>query len=217
MAADSATFTEGRIPYTVGGDALETYYKLFGSLGSTNRPLIALHGGPGMAHDYMLPISDLSMEPYSRPVLFYDQIGSGRSTHLREKPKDFFTIDLFINELSNILSHFKITEYDLIGHSWGGILAAEFELKLHPVGLKSLIISDSLTATKHWGRSSMQLMSTLPAAAEIGAGMAAGFGEPVKYRAALEKFHAAFGCTVSPVPKEVTFSVLDQIFGDKET
>ena len=42
-------------------------------------------------------------------------------------------------------------------------------------------------------------------------------GDPKKYRLALEKFHAVHGCTVQPVPKEITFSVLDQILGDRET
>ncbi|EEB88590.1 hypothetical protein MPER_13502, partial [Moniliophthora perniciosa FA553] len=108
-----------------------------------------------------------------------------------------------------------ITEYDLLGHSWGGMLAAEFEVRLHPTGLKSMIISDSLSATKLWGMSTMQLIANL--GDDVKAGMGVGFSDPVKYRAALEKFHAANGCTVRPVPKEITFSVLDQIFGDKET
>lgn len=211
-----ASFTEGHVPYVVDGETLQTYYKLFGSLtNSSKRPLIALHGGPGMSHDYMLPISDLSLAPISRPVLFYDQVGNGRSTHLREKPKEYFTVDLFVNELVNLISHFKITEYDLIGHSWGGMLASEFEVRLLPAGLKSMIISDSLSAMKLWGMSSMQLLADL--GDDVKEGMAAGFGDPAKYRAALEKFHAVHGCTVQPVPKEITFSVLDQMFGDKET
>ncbi|KAJ3752100.1 proline iminopeptidase [Lentinula raphanica] len=216
MAASiESSYTDGYIPYIVNGESLQTYYKLFGSLDGSKRPLIALHGGPGMSHDYMLPLSDLSHGSFSRPVLFYDQIGSARSSHLQNKSKEFFTIDLFINELVNILSHFKIDEYDLIGHSWGGMLAAEFEIRLHPSGLKSMILTNSLSATKLWGMSTMQLVSVL--GEDVQAGMAAGFSDPVKYRAALEKFHAVNGCTISPVPKEITFSVLDQIFGDKES
>ncbi|KAG7097815.1 hypothetical protein E1B28_005134 [Marasmius oreades] len=219
MSATSpnATFTEGHVPYVVNGETLKTYYKLFGSLkGSTKRPLLVLHGGPGMSHDYLLPISDLSLAPYSRPVLFYDQVGNGKSTHLREKPKEFFTVDLFVNELTNLITHLKINEYDLLGHSWGGMLASETEVRLHPKGLKSMVLTDTLSQTKLWGMSTMQLVGAL-GDPSINAGMAAGFGDPVKYRAALEKLHAVHGCRVSPVPKEVTFGVLDQIFGDKET
>ena len=169
-----------------------------------------------MSHDYMLPISDLSLSgPHSRPVLFYDQIGNSRSTHLKDKPKEYFTVDLFVNELKNLISHFSIKEYDLIGHSWGGMLATEFEVRLQPEGLKSLILTNSLAETKLWGQSTMQLLASFPD--DVKQGMGAGFGDPKKYRLALEKFHAVHGCTVQPVPKEITFSVLDQILGDRET
>lgn len=171
-----------------------------------------------MAHDYMLPISDLSLPgPHSRPVLFYDQIGNGRSSHFKDKPKEFFTIDLFVNELVNIIKHFKVTKYDLVGHSWGGMLAAEFETRIQPDGLKSIIFSNSLTATGLWGQSQMKLVSQMPDSGEVLQLLGAGFGDPAKYRSGLEMLHAAHGCLVRPVPKEVTFSVLDVIFGDKET
>lgn len=218
MANPKATFTEGRITYTVNGENLETYYKLFGSLtaDASRRPLIALHGGPGMSHDYLLPISDLSLPgPHSRPVLLYDQIGNGRSTRLKDKPKEYFTIQLFVNELANLISHFKITHYDVLGHSWGGMLAAEFELGLQPSGLKSLIISDSLTEMRLWRKSIAQLLE--PFGDDVKEGIAARYVDPLKCRAALEKFQAVYGCRIQPVPQEIVYSVLDLMLGDKET
>lgn len=171
-----------------------------------------------MAHDYLLPISDLSLPgPHSRPVLFYDQIGNGRSSHFKDKQKEFFTIDLFVNELLNVLKHFKIAKYDIVGHSWGGMLAAEFETRVQPEGLKSIIFSNSLTATALWGQSQMKLVSQMPESKEVMQLLAGGFGDPSKYRSGLEMLHGAHGCLVRPVPKELTYSVLDTIFGDKET
>jgi hypothetical protein len=35
-------------------------------------PLLCLHGGPGMPHDYLEPLADLTA---GRPVIFYDQLG----------------------------------------------------------------------------------------------------------------------------------------------
>jgi len=218
MAAPNASFSEGFVPYVIGGEEYKTYYKLFGVISKDSRPLIALHGGPGMAHDYMLPISDLSLPgPQSRPILFYDQIGNGRSSHFKGKPKEFFTVDLFVNELLNIIKHFKLTEYHIVGHSWGGMLAAEFETRIQPEGLKSIIFSDSLTATALWGQSQMKLVSQMPEGKEVMQLLGSGFGDPAKYRSGLEMLHAAHGCLVRPVPKELTYSVLDTIFGDKET
>src|SRR3990167_9112451 len=39
-------------------------------------PLIVLHGGPGVPHEYLSVFKSLANE---RPVIFYDQLGVGRS------------------------------------------------------------------------------------------------------------------------------------------
>lgn len=76
----------------------------------------------GMSHDYLVPLADLSN---TRPIILYDQIGNARSTRFPDKPQSFWTIDLFIDELVNLLAHFGVQEeFYLLGHSWGGILAS---------------------------------------------------------------------------------------------
>ena len=52
------------------------------------------------------------------PVIMYDQLGCGNSTHLPEKmgDGDFWTPDLFLAELDNLLSHRKTFSYALIGY-----------------------------------------------------------------------------------------------------
>lgn len=99
---------EGTIPFTVDGKTYQTWYKIFGDLQNwTSLPLVVLHGGPGASHDYLISISDISS---SRPVIFYDQIGNGRSSHIHDKGTSFWTIELFIDELVNLLEHFNIQE-----------------------------------------------------------------------------------------------------------
>ena len=47
--------SEGKIPFKVGNETYQTWYKLYGDLKtSEHRPVVALHGGPGMSHHYML-------------------------------------------------------------------------------------------------------------------------------------------------------------------
>ena len=53
-------------------------------------PLFVLHGGPGMAHNYVRNIAELADET-GRTVVHYDQIGCGNSTHLPDAPTDFWT------------------------------------------------------------------------------------------------------------------------------
>ncbi|KAI0362157.1 proline iminopeptidase [Trametes cingulata] len=211
MATTKAPMVEGTIPFPYKGETYQTYYKIYGDLaGRTQPPLIALHGGPGLSHDVLLPLSDLA--DHSIPVIFYDQIGNSRSTHLRDKPPTFWTIDLFIDELENLLAHFKVQDgFSLFGHSWGGILGSEFEVRRQPAGLRKLILSDSLAASSLWNQSNAQLLQTFPK--DVQEGMAAGMKNPKAFQAALREFHAHYGCTVKPMPAEFIYS-LDQVFGE---
>lgn len=60
------------------------------------------------------------------PVICYDQIGNGASTHLPNAPKEFWTPDLFMDELENLLKHLEISDnFDLVGQSWGGMYTCE--------------------------------------------------------------------------------------------
>lgn len=45
----------GKIDFKVGSNTFQTWYKIYGDLKSTeSRPVVVLHGGPGMSHHYML-------------------------------------------------------------------------------------------------------------------------------------------------------------------
>jgi pimeloyl-ACP methyl ester carboxylesterase len=102
----SVPTSEGTIPFIVAEETFSTWYKVVGDLANrTKRHLIVLHGGPGLSHDYLIPLADLAP---TRPVVFYDQIGSGRSSHAADKPRSFWTIDLMINELINLLLNLGI-------------------------------------------------------------------------------------------------------------
>lgn len=115
--AASSPINEGKIPFVLDDETFETYLKIVGTLeGRAKRPLIVLHGGPGFLHDCMTPLGDLAAR--DRPVIFYDQIGSGRSSTRSDKPQEFWTCDLMIDELFNLARHFGVSQdFDLIGYS----------------------------------------------------------------------------------------------------
>ncbi|TGO55325.1 hypothetical protein BOTNAR_0247g00170 [Botryotinia narcissicola] len=119
--------TEGLAEFIVPGISkpCQTWYKVAGDLTTSQTPLIVLHGGPGACHEYLLPLEDLAP---SIPLVFYDQIGNGLSTHLPEKAGDeaFWSVKLFQDELDNLISHLELKDrfIDVCGHSWGGMLAA---------------------------------------------------------------------------------------------
>ena len=139
--------TTGTAPFHVpaAGKPCHTFYKIFGNLEGGAPPLIVLHGGPGSGHEYCLPFGRL-WSLYKIPVVLYDQIGCGTSTHLREKADDrsFWQYDLFVTELENLLDHLSISgagsaAFDVLGHSFGGIIATIFASR-RPPGLRRLIL-----------------------------------------------------------------------------
>ncbi len=122
MSAPS--IAEGEIPFDAPGSSkpCKTWYRVVGDL-KTTPPLVALHGGPGAGHEYITSLDDLYWK-YKIPVIYYDQVGCGRSTHFPEKKGDasFWTFNLFIQELDNLVRQFDLHRegFYLLGQSWGG-------------------------------------------------------------------------------------------------
>ncbi|KAK0217189.1 proline iminopeptidase [Armillaria fumosa] len=200
-----ASTTEGLIPFTYQGEQYHTWYKVYGSLDNRTRtPLICLHGGPGLSYDYLSPLADLTKS--SVPVIFYDQIGNSRSTHLKEKPASFWNIDLFIDELANLIGYFNIQDdFDILGHSWGGILGLEYELRRQPAGLKHLILTNSLADMGLWNKSTAELSKAFPE--DVQKGLAISVADMEVYSKALAQFHKKHGCLVQPWPEDFLYSI----------
>ena len=120
MGASNAMIDEGYASFR----DYRTWYRVTGDLRGEKTPVVILHGGPGCTHDYVDSFKGLAAA--GRAVVHYDQLGNGRSTHLRGKGAEFWTPALFLDELDNLLAHLGIASaYHLLGQSWGGMLAAE--------------------------------------------------------------------------------------------
>lgn len=142
----------------------ETWYQVHGDLSSssTGRPLFILHGGPGATHAYLTDLSLLHTR-HGVTIIFYDQIGCGNSTRLKHRRLDtaFWTVELFIAEFENLASHLGISEFDILGHSWGGMLGADYATR-QPRGLKRLILSNSPASMNLWVTSCNEWRTLLP-------------------------------------------------------
>lgn len=115
-----------------------------------------------MTHFYMTELSELHSK-HGVTVVFYDQIGCGNSTRLPERRNDhaFWTVELFIAEFENLTAHLGITEFDLLGHSWGGMLGADYATR-QPKGLRHLVISNSPASIELWIKSCNERRTELP-------------------------------------------------------
>ena len=181
----------------------ETWYRVTGDLSSPKVPLVVAHGGPGCTHDYLLALAELAKD--GRAVVHYDQLGAGRSTHLVDRGADFWTVDLFLDELENMLTTLGINDrYHLLGQSWGGMLGAEHAIR-QPPGLRALVLSNSPASMDLWASEATKLRALL--APEIGAVLdrheAAGTTQDPEYLAATQVYYDEHVCRVVPNPPEV--------------
>lgn len=188
----------------------QTWYRVTGELASGRLPLVVAHGGPGCTHDYVDSFKDLAERGW--PVVHYDQLGNGRSTHLRGIDPGFWTVALFLDELDNLLRHLRIRQYVLLGQSWGGMLAAEHGVR-QPEGLRGLVIANSPASMALWREAAAGLRAELPpeVQATLDRHEAAGTTDSAEYRAASQVFYARHVCRVQPMPAEVarTFAAID--------
>ncbi|MFN0283537.1 MAG: proline iminopeptidase-family hydrolase [Kineosporiaceae bacterium] len=205
-----ATSTEGRLGWARG----QTWYRVVGDLdpAAALTPLVILHGGPGAAHDYCEPIADLVAQS-GRACVLYDQLGCGLSQHLPEAPVDFWTPQLFKDELVALTAHLGIADrYMVIGQSWGGMLGMEHALD-HPPGLRALVVADSPASMRLWVEEANRLRALLPPAVEatLRRHEDAGTTDSAEYEAAVNVFYDRHLCRVpQPAAVQASFAQIAQ-------
>lgn len=132
------------------------WYKVVGD--GPGLPLLVLHGGPGGTSCGYARLESLGSE---RPVIRYDQLGSGRSG--RPDDPSLWTVDRFVEELHVLRSELGLQRMHLLGHSWGGALAAAYVIQKGSQGIASLVLSSPLLNTAKWVEDANLLRSELPA------------------------------------------------------
>jgi len=200
---------EGKVPFRFGDETAQTWYRIDGELRPDDpdapAPLVTLHGGPGATHDYLLALSDLAGE---RAVVFYDQIGNGRSTHYEGRNGDFWTVDLFVRELHNLVNALGIAgRHHVLGSSWGGFLAQEYALT-HPPGLQSLVLTDTAASFPDFVTEANRLRGELPPEVEatLKRHEEAGTTDDPGYEEACMVFYQRHLCRLDPFPPELVES-----------
>lgn len=178
-----------------------TWYRVVGDLKSSKTPVMILHGGPGAGHNYCEPIAEVLAQT-GRAGVLYDQIGCGNSTHLPDKPKEFWTPELFMEELVLLTEHLGISnKYDIVGQSWGGMLGMQFAIT-KPKGLNAMVIADSPASMEVWVSEANKLRKELPP--EVEATLlkheAAETTEDPEYVAAVDVFYSRHLCRIPQPP-----------------
>ncbi|MGZ4589770.1 MAG: proline iminopeptidase-family hydrolase [Actinomycetes bacterium] len=186
-------------------DGSQTWYRIDGDLHGADgpAPLVVLHGGPGATHDYLTPLAELARD--GRAVVLYDQLGNGRSTHHPDRGADFWTVDLFVRELANLIDHLGIGDrYHVLGQSWGGFLAQEHALT-QPAGLRSLVLSNTAASFPDFVAEANKLRLELPLEVEetLRRHEADSTTDDPRYARACEVFYRKHLCRLDPWPQGV--------------
>ena len=167
-------------------------------------PLLILHGGPGAAHNYLLPLKGLADE---RPVIFYDQLGCGRS----DAPENdaLYRIPRFVEELTTVRKALGLDKIMLYGHSWGTMLAIEYVVTTGAPGVEKLVLGGALASMPQFVAGTRRLLDALPngVSARLKALEVAGQQSSKEYEDLAGLFYRAHVCRLDPWPKDFTDSL----------
>lgn len=166
-------------------------------------PLLVIHGGPGLPHNYLRSLGRLSTE---RQVIFWDQLGCG---HSKCSPnRKLWTMERSVAEVDAVVGALHLDRFHLFGNSWGGMLAQQYMLDAAPSGAASLIISNSIASIPEFAKMVARLKSALDPAtqAAIDRHEAAGSTHTPEYQAAIRTWNETYLCRVRPWPRELEYA-----------
>lgn len=184
------------------------WYGLVGDRNAGETPLLTVHGGPGMSHDYLFPLTDLADD---RLVIFFDQLDAGKS----DRPNDpaNWNVPRFLDEIDALRDALDLPVVSIFGNSWGGTVAAAYAAS-RPTGTERLILSSPLIDTRRWTADNGVYRAELPD--DVQATMdhceASGKTGLKAYEDAVGVFYSRHFCRVDPWPRYVveTFEVLNE-------
>jgi len=183
---------EGYVEVTGG----KVWYKILGEEKS-GTPILMLHGGPGIPHDYLEGLGALADE---RPVIFYDQLGCGNS----DKPEDksLWTIGHYVEELDRVKRALKLENLHILGQSWGTMLAVEYMLTGKATGIKSLVLAGPALSISRWIKDQRAYLKELPEATQraIKECEKSGDFKSKKYQDAIQEYYHKHVCRMDPWP-----------------
>jgi len=175
------------------------YYRSAGAP-DAKATVLALHGGPGGTHDYLLPLRDLTRWGYR--VVFFDQLACGQS----EIPPgtDLFTLEHHVEETEGIRTALGLGRVHLIGSSYGGLLALAYAIK-YQQHLRSLVTIGGLADVPFASAEMDRLIDQLPPEHARAIHLHASRGElkHPEYVRATEQFYRTYACRLPEWPPEL--------------
>lgn len=108
----------------VSVNGIDIYYQVYGDLGTSERPLLILHGS-FMSAESMAPLAERFAE--TRPVIVIAQRGHGRTG---DAPGPI-TYEKLADDAAGVLEELGVETADVLGYSMGGTVAIAMSVR-HP-------------------------------------------------------------------------------------
>jgi proline iminopeptidase len=119
--------------------------------------VLLLHGGPACTHEYWECMESF-LPQEGIEFYYYDQLGSAYS----DQPSDtsLWNLPRFVEEVEQVRQALGLDKdnFYLLGHSWGGILAAQYALKYQD-NLKGLIISNMMMSCPDYDKYANEVLA----------------------------------------------------------
>ena len=147
---------DDKSPLVVEGLRLINGTQIFCKSIGTGIPLVILHGGPGLDHSYLLPQMEKLADTYE--LIFFDQRGCGKSSIRVDSTA--MTLDALVEDIDRIRDAYNLNTMNLMGHSWGGLLAMYYAIK-HGDRLNSLILVNSTPPTSELRSASFKIIGEM--------------------------------------------------------
>jgi len=103
----------------------------------TGRPVLCLHGGPGMGRDYL--VAALAPQAARRRFVLFDQLGCGPGSPAPAHPTAADTV-AHARAIAEALAGRAPEGIGLLGHSWGSFVALQCSAALGPACVELLLL-----------------------------------------------------------------------------
>lgn len=177
-----------------------TWYGIFRGGDHRKLPLLCLHGGPAIPHNYMLPLRRLAER--GRTVIFYDQLGCGNS----DRPSDpsLWQTETFLDELNAVRASLGLDRTHVYGHSWGGLLLIPYALQ-RPAGVAGMVLASAIPGIEVLIREQLRLVEEMEPGARKKAVRHTEMGtlEDPEFQAIQSRFLSRHMTKVDPWPVEL--------------
>jgi proline-specific peptidase len=197
--------------------------RLYTRTAGAGEPLLVLHGGPALSHEYLFPglapLADVAR------VVFFDQRGCGRSS----KPVSHgYGMAAMAADVEGLRTALGLGRVNVLGFSFGGMLAQEYALR-YPSHVRRLIIAGAGPSGADINRRLLEVKSAAsPRVREIvdrieAAGPFTGDAYPPEYAAAVDEAYRPFSFHRLPGPPpevagalgKLSFDVYRILWGDR--